>query len=79
MILWTAFLLGLVGSTHCAGMCGPLVMALPAAGMDRSRLLAGRLAYNGGRLVTYVVIGSAFGLLGHSFAMAGLQRLRDSC
>ncbi len=74
MILWTAFLLGLVGSTHCAGMCGPLVMALPAAGIDRGRLLAGRLAYNGGRIATYAGIGSAFGLLGQSFAMAGLQR-----
>lgn len=74
MILWTAFLLGLVGSTHCAGMCGPLVMALPSAGIDRSRLLVRRLAYNGGRIATYAVIGSAFGLLGQSFAMAGLQR-----
>ena len=29
---WTAFLLGLVGSLHCAGMCGPLALALPTAG-----------------------------------------------
>lgn len=74
MLLWTAFLLGLVGSTHCAGMCGPLVLALPTAGIERRRLFAGRVAYNGGRLLTYAVIGLAFGLLGESFALAGLQR-----
>ena len=32
---WTAFILGLVGSLHCAGMCGPLALALPAAGTPR--------------------------------------------
>lgn len=79
MILWTAFLLGLVGSSHCAGMCGPLVLASTAGpgaapGFHRYRPWPGRVAYNGGRLVTYAVIGSAFGLLGQSFALAGLQR-----
>lgn len=29
MELWTAFILGFAGSLHCAGMCGPLVLALP--------------------------------------------------
>lgn len=74
MILWTAFLLGLVGSAHCAGMCGPLVLALASRGGDPTRLLAGRLSYNAGRLVTYAAIGSAFGLLGQSLAVAGFQR-----
>ncbi len=74
MILWTAFLLGFLGSAHCAGMCGPLVLAMPATGDGRRRRLRGRLAYNAGRLVTYAAIGSAFGLLGRSFALAGLQR-----
>ena len=52
MELWTAFLLGLVGSAHCAGMCGPLALALPATGNTRGTFLAGRLLYNAGRLVT---------------------------
>ena len=29
MELWLAFMLGLAGSAHCAGMCGPLALALP--------------------------------------------------
>ena len=30
-MLWTALMLGFVGSLHCAGMCGPLAMAVPIA------------------------------------------------
>lgn len=74
MELWTAFLLGLVGSAHCAGMCGPLALALPPAGNTRVNILAGRMAYNAGRIVTYTALGGLFGLLGQTFAVAGLQR-----
>ena len=73
MELWTAFLLGFVGSAHCAGMCGPLALALPGAGA-RSTLIAGRVLYNFGRLITYALMGATFGLLGQGFALAGLQR-----
>ena len=74
MELWTAFLLGFVGSAHCAGMCGPLALALPGGGGTRSTFFAGRLLYNFGRIITYALMGAAFGLLGHGFALAGLQR-----
>lgn len=73
-MLWTALLLGLAGSLHCAGMCGPLALALPSGGGGRARFLAGRLAYNGGRLVTYGALGAALGLAGRSLALAGVQR-----
>jgi hypothetical protein len=74
MELWTAFLLGFVGSAHCAGMCGPLALALPPTGNTRALFLAGRVAYNFGRIVTYALLGALFGLLGQTFAIAGLQR-----
>jgi uncharacterized protein len=73
MELWTAFLLGFVGSAHCAGMCGPLALALPGGG-GRATFLVGRLLYNLGRVVTYLLMGAFFGLVGHGFALAGLQR-----
>ena len=57
MDLWTAFLLGLVGSLHCAGMCGPLALALPAAGNTTPAYVLGRVAYNSGRIVTYCLHG----------------------
>ena len=74
MALWTAFLLGLVGSLHCAGMCGPLALALPPAGNTRSTYLLGRLAYNLGRIITYCVMGLVFGLIGKSLTLVGIQR-----
>src|ERR1700675_4874711 len=74
MELWTAFLLGLVGSLHCAGMCGPLVLALPGTGNTSRSYILGRLAYNVGRLGVYGLLGAIFGLLGGTFALAGLQR-----
>lgn len=74
MMIWTAFLLGLVGSLHCAGMCGPLALAMPTGTGSSLSFLLRRLAYNAGRIVTYMAIGSIFGLLGQSLAMAGLQR-----
>jgi len=74
MEYWTAFVLGFVGSLHCAGMCGPLALALPVAGRTASGYVLGRLAYNLGRLVTYGVLGLVFGLLGQSLLMAGIQR-----
>jgi len=72
--LWTAFLLGLVGSLHCAGMCGPLALALPAAGNTTPGFLLGRVAYNAGRVITYCLLGIVFGLAGWTFLLAGLQR-----
>lgn len=74
MEFWTAFALGLVGSLHCAGMCGPLALALPHAGNRPAAFFAGRAAYNLGRVVTYCVLGLIFGLLGKTFLLAGVQR-----
>jgi sulfite exporter TauE/SafE len=74
MQLWTAFLLGFVGSAHCAGMCGPLALALPHWGRGQASFLTGRLLYNFGRIVTYALLGAVFGLLGQGVALAGLQR-----
>jgi len=73
MELWTAFILGLVGSLHCAGMCGPLAIALPGS-PARTRFTAGRLAYNTGRIVTYSFLGLLFGAMGKTLALAGFQR-----
>ena len=74
MELWTAFILGLVGSLHCAGMCGPLALALPAGGQGAAAFFAGRLAYNLGRVATYCALGLVFGLIGKSLLLAGVQR-----
>ena len=74
MELWTAFLIGMGGSFHCAGMCGPLALALPGGEEKGWRLLAGRLLYNAGRVLTYALVGGLSGLVGGMVRMAGLQQ-----
>jgi sulfite exporter TauE/SafE len=71
----SALALGLAGSLHCLGMCGPLALALPAspeASLGRRAL--GRLLYNLGRAVTYAGMGIFAGVLGHAIRMAGVQQ-----
>ena len=74
MQLWTAFLIGFAGSLHCAGMCGPLVLALPVLPGRAGARLAGKLAYNAGRIGTYTCLGLLAGLFGQMLGLAGFQR-----
>ncbi len=68
------FIVGLAGSLHCVGMCGPIVAALPADHRTRLSFLLGRIVYNLGRVTTYAIIGLIFGLIGHSIFIAGYQQ-----
>lgn len=74
MLLWTGFLLGLLGSLHCLGMCGPLAMALPTPETAPVRYLLGRAVYNLGRVVTYSTLGLLFGWIGRTLVLAGIQQ-----
>jgi len=69
-----AFALGLLGSLHCAAMCGPLLLALPVAAGGAGRFIAGRLVYQFGRVLTYALLGVFAGLVGQSVFLAGFQR-----
>lgn len=61
--LATAFVTGLLGSLHCAVMCGPLV----SAGCSGRRGDVGR--YVLGRFVSYATVGAVLGHLGHQALM----------
>ena len=74
MFYFSAFVVGFLGSFHCAGMCGPIALALPVNGTSRSSAVISRLLYNGGRLITYTTLGAIVGLVGHSIAFAGFQK-----
>lgn len=74
MELWIALAIGFGGSLHCVGMCGPIVLALPNSGESKSSILSGRLIYNIGRVISYMILGALFGLLGNKILMAGLQQ-----
>lgn len=70
-----AFLVGLVGSLHCIGMCGPIAIALPVSDSNNLSFFTGRILYNLGRVVTYSFLGAILGLLGGKIALAGAQQV----
>lgn len=63
-----AFGLGLMSSLHCAQMCGPIVLSYSMA--TRGSWKA-HLAYNGGRIATYSVLGAVAGAAGHALGLVG--------
>lgn len=73
MAIWTGFLLGLVGSLHCIGMCGPIALALPWGPVGRLEAFSGALAYNLGRLSTYAFLGALIGWFGQGLVFFGVQ------
>ena len=75
MELWSALIIGLAGSLHCIGMCGPIAVALPVGKTSRIRHLTGRVVYNSGRILTYAVLGLGAGLIGQTVHVAGYQQL----
>ncbi|MCX6221466.1 MAG: sulfite exporter TauE/SafE family protein [Bacteroidia bacterium] len=74
-ILITAFLLGLMGSLHCVGMCGPIALSLPLQGNTILRKIWGSTLWSLGRIVTYSLMGALFGLIGAGFKMLGYQQI----
>ena len=67
--LLPAFLIGLTGGIHCFGMCGGIVGALtlglpPAPGHPLLIRLPYLLAYNLGRILSYVIAGALAGGIG---------------
>jgi uncharacterized protein len=60
----------LLGSIHCAGMCGGFV-AIAGEGVSGRARWGAQLSYNAGRLVSYAVLGAAAGALGHAVDLAG--------
>ena len=59
----------LLGSPHCAGMCGGFVCFY--SGQGGGPRWYTHLAYNGGRLLSYLGLGVAAGLLGAGFDRLG--------
>jgi len=72
-MLWTAFTIGLVGSLHCVGMCGPIALALPYQGKNKVFAAGNLLLYNGGRILTYSLLGLIIGIAGRGLFLAGVQ------
>lgn len=75
------FASSLLGSLHCAGMCGPLVgvyVGMPGSEAPRRQRAIAHGAYSTGRLTAYLVLGAVAGAFGaavdHAAGVAGISR-----
>tara|TARA_R110002012_G_scaffold319389_2_gene539779 strand:- start:162764 stop:163465 length:702 start_codon:yes stop_codon:yes gene_type:complete len=73
-MLWSALVLGLLGSFHCVGMCGPIAFMLPVDRSNSTRKITQIALYHFGRILAYSLIGLVFGLIGKSLYIFGLQQ-----
>lgn len=65
MIEWPLILLaGLLGSSHCVGMCGPFALALGTRAPSPTSNLLRQLVYSSGRITTYAFGGALAGYAG---------------
>jgi sulfite exporter TauE/SafE len=72
-IITMAFVMGLLGSFHCLGMCGHIAMALPMGHRNNSSRLWGGAVYNLGRVFTYSFLGLILGLAGDFLISSEIQ------
>jgi sulfite exporter TauE/SafE len=75
MEIWTGFLIGFLGSFHCVGMCGPIVLALPSGSNSKGSYIIGRVFYNFGRIITYSIFGLVGGIIGKQIVFTGYQNI----
>ncbi len=73
MIL-SAVILGLMGSLHCVGMCGPIAFMLPVDQTNNYKKFGQIFIYHFGRLMAYGIIGLVFGFLGKGLSIFGAQQ-----
>ena len=73
-MLVSAFILGLLGSFHCVGMCGPIAFMLPVDRSSTFKKITQIAIYHFGRLLAYSIIGLVFGLIGKSLYIFGFQQ-----
>ena len=70
------FVIGLLTSVHCIGMCGGISLSqcVGAGGTNTVERIRPSLLYNLGRLTSYTVIGGIVGALGSLVSLSGVMR-----
>lgn len=66
-----AISLGLLGSLHCIGMCGPIAVSIPFSGNNK---VLGIGLYNLGRVTTYSLLGLILSIFGNAIPLGSIQR-----
>ncbi|RYG09283.1 MAG: sulfite exporter TauE/SafE family protein [Chitinophagaceae bacterium] len=70
-----AFLMGFLGSLHCAVMCGPIVLGLPLNKRSSWQNIYQVSLYQIGRVLIYTLLGFFVGLVGSTFAIVIKQEV----
>ena len=65
---WLIMMGGLLGSSHCLGMCGGFAAIVGMRTKSLAANLREQLIYSSGRLTSYAALGGAAGFLGKRFA-----------
>lgn len=68
------FFMGLLGSVHCIGMCGPLVMALPISNLNAIQKVVAIILYHVGKIATYGLLGLIVGFFGKQIPFYNVQQ-----
>lgn len=71
---WQPLVIGIVGSLHCMGMCGPIAVSLPLKENSWSTRVLSAVLYNLGRTLTYAALGLLLGFLGLGIHFWGVQQ-----
>jgi hypothetical protein len=74
-IILSAFTLGILGSLHCIGMCGPLVMSMPFQKVREGSIYVATINYHLGKTLTYAFLGLLAGGIGQGFAFFKWQQI----
>lgn len=74
-ILLAGLSIGIVGSFHCVGMCGPIALSLPIYDVSSWKKFTFIALYNLGRVAAYALLGALFGLVGLQFFIGGYQQI----
>lgn len=75
-LILSAFAFGLVTSVHCVSMCGPMVVTYAAQCNEDDRWqskVAPNLAYQGAKLVSYMLVGAVLGAVGSAIDFDSLR------
>lgn len=71
-MIWTALILGFVGSLHCIGMCSPLAIV---ATSRATGVIMNRLFYNAGRILVYGLLGAMVASVGFALPIFHYQNI----
>ncbi|NJB35296.1 sulfite exporter TauE/SafE family protein [Croceivirga sp. JEA036] len=73
-MLTAALVLGILGSLHCLGMCGPIAFMLPLDREHKGKKLMQLFLYHLGRVLAYGILGLVFGIVGKGLYLFGIQQ-----